>query len=541
MKRRLYQFISLLAITMLLIGTGAFKAQSAKADQPTAPSLLNKDNWKTDDGGDECDDDDSVNFSMIFANMTGNGNGNGNGNSNSNENSNSNSNEDPCDDDNGNGNGNGNGNHNDNDGGHPTKVPTQVPPTVYVPTQTSTIAPTNTNVPSTPTDEPTVNPPTATPTAISGTATATKVSESTATPQSSLTPQPSDTPEPTASPVPPIKEEEQDDEEPTVKRAVSTKLIPVTGLACDSSDKILSDNGEDIFWFDSKLGSKINITKSLGGINTHAHFDPTSECPRMAFLHGENAGQEPEIWIYDGDFYAIQNEGKSIQAIVVRWSAKDKLAFISGGYLYTVDIDGTNLMALDMYGINLIDWSKDGEVLAMTNDDHALIFLNSLGEILATKSDSYMSELKWMSEQDQICGGELCVYISTLTEGSFVIDERYADYLAFNPSNGAEFVLSDESRMAIYPTENFVEGTWLNLDWFSINKAPRQPIRLLGQENLCMSFEDSDYSGTSIVDFMLATPGFTSADWSREGREIWMKECHVDNNYDLLLAFLSKE
>jgi hypothetical protein len=523
------KFLYAMVILFLVLSAIGMNSQSAQASAQPSTTLLNADKWYlSNDGGGECDDDDH-------------GNNNGQNRSTTNNNGNNNDGgDDDCEC--------GHEDDKDCDDGTPTSEPTvevtvtrpastgtTVPktPTIYVPTQTPTKVST-----ATPTDEPTVNPPTATPT---------KDPESTATQGSTLTPQSSAEPDPSAtpSPTPPVKQEEEEDDEDesngTVKRAASTKLIPVTGSApvCDHSDKILSDNGEDIFWFDTKLESKINITEGLGGLNTHGSFDPVSECPRMVFLHANNAGSAPEIWIYDGEFYAIQNKGESIQANVVRWSAKDLIAFVADGYLKHTSVDGSVVTDLDMYGVNMIDWSPNGEILAVTNDDHALFFMNSLGEIMATASNSYMSDPKWMSDQSQICSGERCIYIETLTEGSFVVNKDFAHYIAFNPADGAQFVLSDNNRMAIYQTESFVEGVWMNLDWFSINKAPRLPIRL-GQENLCMSFEDSNFTGTSIVDFMLITPGFTSADWSREGRKIWMDECGVDNNYDLLLAFLSK-
>lgn len=262
-RKFLNQLLSAIVIVMMFIGTGAMNPQPAHAlAQPETTYMINGDQWWSSGGG-ECDDDnDGTSISVIINNILGGNSGGG---------------KCECEEEEGECEGE-NENGNDNDS-HPTHEPSPVP-TIYIPpTIAPTIAPTvvpclegqdyngpekdgcgeapatptlsNTPVftltvippTTTPTDKPTESP-SVTPTKVS-TVTPTNtvtVPTGTATYQPSETVEPSETPAPIASPTPPTRVEENDEENdgPKVKRAASTKLIPVTGApvcqtCCDNN------------------------------------------------------------------------------------------------------------------------------------------------------------------------------------------------------------------------------------------------------------------------------------------------------------------
>lgn len=198
----------------------------------------------------------------------------------------------------------------------PVPEPTEIEDT---PTDEPTIeAPTNTlpapTISNTPVFTMTVViPPTATPTAISETATATKASESTATPQSSLTPQPSDTPEPTATasptpPTPPTKVVEDNDEEesdgPTIKRAAATKLIPVTSSApvcsvCFTGFVFVADSDTDLAWIEEVTPKEVDFTLQ---ISAQAGDVWVADLVNFAAQHGASVTL---VWTEIGDEHWI--------------------------------------------------------------------------------------------------------------------------------------------------------------------------------------------------------------------------------------------
>lgn len=360
-------------------------------------------------------------------------------------------------------------------------------------TPTATATPTNTSTPTdtaTPTNTPTVTPTDPTPT---GSATPTVTSSPSATPAD---PTPTNTSTPTSTSTPTGTATVTSTVTAVTPTQAPTQTPgPCTGIGawfnfscwsptvddkkavsvCPQKNQILADNGTDIFWFDEALGSQINITQPLDGLNTHGSFNPNNPCLEMAFGHSENAGSAPYLWIYDGSFHQVFHNGKGVQGNGWDWGAGGLIAFVSDGSLMAITPDGATLTDTGLTGVNP-DWSADGKDLAFSS-------LSGFMTVVETQTwthvhdyvETPMTAPRVNPEQKYVCGDKSCFDLPK--DAGYFTESVWGKYtdLAFRPA-GDHVLIVTEGLMNIVGGPS-VKGTWYNPDWFSIQKAEYIPIK----------------------------------------------------------------
>lgn len=261
------------------------------------------------------------------------------------------------------------------------------------------------------------------------------------------------------------------------------KAKPVTGAACTSQDKVVFSIGNTdssgIWLYSTDLTDGFMATADVNGWNDHPSFDPNNPCIRFVYNHFGTIEGTGELWIWNGNNQPIKDtNGSTIEGLSPDWGSNNKISYVSGGQIWTVNPDGTDQFNTGLYG-SQPEWSWDAKALSFVNDKGELTLVRTDDWTHIGGLDQYpYSVAVWSPDQSMICDydwGNGCLQLpDQLTTATT------APYLGFSfePRGNKMLIVVDDQHLEIREggpgfalSENQTFG--MVTDWFTKDKAPR--------------------------------------------------------------------